>query len=131
MIRMRRRMRRPLSNSFLQPPLIAGLLLLCLDLIPFPVRRTNSNSPSLPWPCLFASASSITHRVASSISQSSSCSSSIFAAESTVASSSRELQNNNANNGQGAVKTDDSVDYAWMEGVNFNEASIMPVSCVN
>jgi len=140
MIRMRRQMRRPSRCcSRLQQihlTTAAGIFLLCLHLIPLPVRRgiTHNEPLPLPWPCLFASASSITHRVASSISQSSP--SSTFSAESTIASSSssreliltRELQNNNNAN---AAKSDDSVDYSWMEGVNFNDVSIMPVSCVN
>jgi hypothetical protein len=138
MIRLRRQMRRPRRrcSQLQQIPLTiaAGIFLLCLHLIPLPVRRgATTHSEPLPWPCLFASASSITHRVASSISQSSSSSSS-FLAESTLSSSSREListrelqNNNNAN----AAKSDDSIDYSWMEGVNFNEVSIMPVSCVN
>jgi hypothetical protein len=142
MIKMRRQKRRPRS-SILQLPLTAGLLLLCLHRIPLPVRRrdTRNDHPlPIPWPCLFASASSITHRVASSLSQSSiSSSSSLLIAESILSSSSssravssRELQNNNnANNGQSSAKTDDSVDYEWMKGVNFNDVSIMPVSCVN
>ena len=139
---MRRQKRRPRS-SILQFPLTAGLLLLCLYRIPLPVRRRdirNDHPLPIPWPCLFASASSITHRVASSLFQSSiSSSSSLLIAESTLSSSSlsravssRELQaNNNANNGQSSAKTDDSVDYEWMKGVNFNDVSIMPVSCVN
>ena len=148
MIKIKRQIRRQRSSSvscFLQLPLTAGLLLLCLHLIPLPVRRRDTRNDPLPipWPCLFASASSITHRVASSLYQSSlpSSSSSLFIAESTLSSSSsssralvssRELQNNNnANNGQSAAKNDDSVDYEWMKGVNFNDVSIMPVSCVN
>jgi hypothetical protein len=133
MVGMRRYMRRPRSSSFLQLPLTACLFLICLHLVPLPMRRHSSiNAPlPLPWPCLFASASSITHRLASSVSQSTSTSSLFITAESasTLSSSSRELQNNN--NAQSTAKTDDTVDYTWMAGVNFNDVSIMPVSCVN
>jgi hypothetical protein len=135
MVGMRRHMRRPRSSSFLQLPLTAGLFLICLHLVPLPVRRHASiNDPlSLPWPCLFASASSITHRLASSVSQSTTSSLLITAeSASSLSSSSRELQNNNnSNNAQSTAKTDDTVDYTWMAGVNFNDVSIMPVSCVN
>lgn len=83
----------------------------------------------LPWPCLFASAS-ITHRIASSVTQ----------RTANQGAPPRELANNQYDDDavNAAMQERDQANaeegdggYTNMNNVDFDEVSIMPVSCVN
>ena len=148
-------MRRRRSSSLLR----RSVALLATTVLLFG-RSTNveNKRPSLPWPCLFASASSITHRITSNYHQIKINSSSLRFQRDVIRPSDqrRSLYNYNYNaddqyvnqgaqnyNGDDAAYADaqkamegadDDVyggDEINLDDVDFDQVNIMPVSCVN
>ena len=129
------------------------IILLTISTILLAITHNTNNNNRLPWPCLFASASSITHRFTSSYSQQQQLPTFMMQYN----NNNRKLDGNNnyqaddqyINQGANNVQYDDDAanaamaerdnydkemgddGYLNMDFVDMNEVSIMPVSCVN
>ena len=145
-------------------PLLRSVALLALTLLLFGrTSNVQKNRPvsSLPWPCLFASASSITHRITSNYHQTKINAATLRFQRDVIRPSQqrRSLYNYNKyaaddqyiNQGaQNYAQGDDAAyadaqkamqaqdDYVFsgatavnLDDVDFNEVNIMPISCVN
>lgn len=145
-------------------PLLRSVALLALTLLLFGrTSNVQKNRPvsSLPWPCLFASASSITHRITSNYHQTKINAATLRFQRDVIRPSEqrRSLYNYNKygaddqyiNQGaQNYAQGDDAAyadaqkamqaqdDYVFsgavavnLDDVDFNEVNIMPISCVN
>ena len=135
--------RRPRLNN-------KSIIILTISTILLAITHNTDNKNRLPWPCIFASASSITHRFTSSYSQQQ-------LPTFMLQYNNRKLDGNNnyqaddqyINQGANNVQYDDDAanaamaerdnydkemgddGYLNMDFVDMNEVSIMPVSCVN
>ena len=146
-------------------PLLRSVALLALTLLLFGrtinVQKKDRPESSLPWPCLFASASSITHRITSNYHQTKINAATLRFQRDVIRPSQqrRSLYNYNKyaaddqyiNQGaQNYAQGDDAAyadaqkamqaqdDYVFsgatavnLDDVDFNEVNIMPISCVN
>jgi len=112
-----------------------------LGVLSLAALAATNRTPHLPWPCLFASAS-ITHRISSSLSQSSRALvqsqyhrelGGQYAADDQYVNEGAAANYDDAVNEAMAARDEAQGDdgYLNMDYVDMDEVSIMPVSCVN